>query len=184
MASTIGVIFGANFEKIVRDLLVEKGISGSSAKMLGAGEPSAKKAKYDKQKIYNEKRKEKPRKPQFSLNFQFNFGEEEEMQATSARFVRLRNMANLRSGRTNADFLQVLMDRYEGKILEKSKKKTMLLSRRTLLRPCSSFMLKGRSKQKISDVSGRPENWKDLLACRFYLPHTTLRTTSFADINR
>ena len=88
--------------------------------MLGAGEPSAKKAKYDKQKIYNEKRKEKPRKPQFSLNFQFNFGEEEEMQATSARFVRLRNMANLRSGRTNADFLQVVMDRYEGKTLEKS----------------------------------------------------------------
>ena len=74
--------------------------------MLGASEPSAKKAKYDKQKIYNEKRKEKPRKPQFSLNFQFNFGEEEEMQATSARFVRLRNMANVRSGRTNADFLQ------------------------------------------------------------------------------
>ena len=91
--------------------------------MLGAGDPSAKKAKYDKQKIYKEKRKEKPRKPQFSLNFQFNFGEEEEMQATSARFVRLRNMANLRSGRTNAHFLQVLMDRYEGKTLEKSTKK-------------------------------------------------------------
>ena len=90
--------------------------------MLGASEPSAKKAKYDKQKIYNEKRKEKPRKPQFSLNFQFNFGEEEEMQATSARFVRLRNMANVRSGRTNADFLQVLMDRYEGKTIEKSEK--------------------------------------------------------------
>ena len=41
------------------------------------------------------------------------------MQATSARFVRLRNMANLRSGRTNADFLLVLMDRYEGKTLKK-----------------------------------------------------------------
>ena len=91
--------------------------------MLGAGEPSAKKAKYDKQKIYNEKRKEKPRKPQFSLNFQFNFGEEEEMQATSARFVRLCNIANLHLGRTNADFLQVLMDWYEGKSLEKSTKK-------------------------------------------------------------
>ena len=45
------------------------------------------------------------------------------MQATSARFVRLRNMANLRSGRTNVDFLQVLMDRYEGNTLEKSTKK-------------------------------------------------------------
>lgn len=87
-------------------------------KMLGAGEPSAMKAIYDKQKIYKEKRKEKTRKPQFSLNFQFNFGEDK-MQATSARFVRLRNMANLRLGRTNADFLQVVMNQYEGKTLEK-----------------------------------------------------------------
>ena len=57
------------FQKIARDLLVNKGISGSGSreKILGAGEPSAKKAKYDKQKIYNEKRKEKRRKPQFSL---------------------------------------------------------------------------------------------------------------------
>ena len=31
------------------------------------------------------------------------------------RFVRLRNMANLRAGRSNADFLQALLDRYEGK---------------------------------------------------------------------
>ena len=110
------------FKKIAWDLLVNKGISGSGEKMLGAGEPSAKRAIYHKQKIYNEKRKEKPRKPQFNLNFQFNFREEEEMQATSARFVRLRNMANLRSGRTNADFLQVVMDWYEGKTLEKSTK--------------------------------------------------------------
>ena len=67
------------------------------------------------------------------------------MQATSARFVRLRNMANLRSGRTNADFLQVLMDRYEGKTVEKSKeKKTIFLSSGTLLSLSSSFMLKGR----------------------------------------
>ena len=36
------------------------------------------------------------------------------MTATNERFVRLRNMANLRSGRTNADFLIALMDRYEG----------------------------------------------------------------------
>ena len=83
--------------------------------MLGLGEPSAKKAKCDQQKVYNERRKEKPRKPQFSLNFQFGFGEEEEMRATNERFVRLRNMADLRSGRTNADFLIALMDRYEGK---------------------------------------------------------------------
>ena len=37
------------------------------------------------------------------------------MRATSERFVRLGNMADLRSGRTNADFLIALMDRYEGK---------------------------------------------------------------------
>ena len=83
--------------------------------MLGLGEPRAKKAKCDQQRVYNERRKEKPRKPQFSLNFQFGFGEEEEMRATNERFVRLRNMADLRSGRTNADFLIALMDRYEGK---------------------------------------------------------------------
>ena len=46
----------------------------SQNKMLGnQAEPFAEKAKYEKQKLYNEKRKEKPRKPQFSLNFQFNF---------------------------------------------------------------------------------------------------------------
>ena len=47
--------------------------------MLSLGEPCAKKSKIEKQRLYNEKRKEKPRKPQFSLNFQFEFGEEEEM---------------------------------------------------------------------------------------------------------
>ena len=36
------------------------------------------------------------------------------MRATNERFVRLRNKANLQSGRTNADFLIALMDRYEG----------------------------------------------------------------------
>ena len=82
--------------------------------MLGFGEPCAKKAKCDQQKVYNEKQKEKPRKPQFSLNFQFRFCEEDEMRATNERFVRLRNMANLRSGQTNADFLIALMDWYEG----------------------------------------------------------------------
>ena len=44
------------------------------------------------------------------------------MRASKERFVRLRNMVNLPSGRTNAHFLQVLMDRYEGinpKILKK-----------------------------------------------------------------
>lgn len=83
--------------------------------MLGTGEHCAKKAKYDLQRKYNERRKEKPRKPQFSLNFQFNFGEEGEMRETNKRFVGLRNMANLRAGRSNADFLQALLDRYEGK---------------------------------------------------------------------
>ena len=83
--------------------------------MLGVGEPCAKKSKRDQQRVYNERRNEKPRKPQFSLNFQFGFGEEEEMRATNERFVRLRNMADLRSGRTNTDFLIALMDRYEGK---------------------------------------------------------------------
>ena len=89
--------------------------------MLGLGEPCAKKAKCDQQKLYNKKRKEKPRKPQFSLNFQFGFGEEEEMTATNERFVRLRNMANLRPGRTNADFLIALMDQYEGLTGESAK---------------------------------------------------------------
>ena len=86
--------------------------------MLGeiySGEPRAKKAKCDQQKVYNERRKEKPRKPQFSLNFQFNYGEEEEMRAINKIFVRLRNMADFRPGCTNADFLVALLDRYEGK---------------------------------------------------------------------
>ena len=74
-------------------------------KMLGnQAQPSAKRAKYEKQKLYNEKRKEKPRKPQFSLNVQFNFSEEEEMRATNDRFVWLRSMASLRSSQMNADF--------------------------------------------------------------------------------
>ena len=72
--------------------------------------PCVKKAKCNQQRVYNERRKEKPRKPQFSLNPQFGFGEKEEMRATNERFAGL-----LRSGRTNADFLIILMDRYEGK---------------------------------------------------------------------
>ena len=43
------------FQKITKNLQVNKGRSGSSEKILGAGKPSAKKAKYDKQKIYDEK---------------------------------------------------------------------------------------------------------------------------------
>lgn len=82
--------------------------------MLGDGEPSTKKARFEKQRVYNEKRKEKPRKPQFSLNFQFDFGEEKELEAIQKRFVRLRSLANLRSSRVNADFLTLLLDRYEG----------------------------------------------------------------------
>ena len=89
--------------------------------MLGLGEPCAKKAKCDQQKVYHEKRKEKPRKPQFTLRFQFGFGEEEEMRATNERFVGLCNMANLRSGRTNADFLIALIDWYEGLMGESEK---------------------------------------------------------------
>ena len=45
--------------------------------MLGYGEPCTKKSRFEQQRVYNEKRKEKPRKPQFSLNFHFNYGEEE-----------------------------------------------------------------------------------------------------------
>ena len=83
--------------------------------MLGLGEPCAKKSKIDQQRIYNERRKEKPRKPQFSLNFQFDFGEKIVMKETQDRFVRLRIMAeNLRPGHTNADFLTALLDAYEG----------------------------------------------------------------------
>ena len=81
--------------------------------MLGVGEAQSKKPKYEQQKKYNERRKEKPRKAQFSLNFQFNFSEEEEMRATKERFVRLQSMANLPPGPRNADFLQNLLDRYQ-----------------------------------------------------------------------
>ena len=91
--------------------------------MLGTGEPCTKSAKLERQKAYNERRKLKPRKPQFSLNFQFNSGEDEEAKATNERFIRLRNMANLRSSRTNADFLQALMDHYEGITQESPKEK-------------------------------------------------------------
>ena len=86
--------------------------------MLGeiySGEPRVKKAKCNQQKVYNERRKEKPRKPQFSLNFQFNYGKEEEMRAINEIFVQLRNMADFQPGHTNADFLVALLDRYVGK---------------------------------------------------------------------
>ena len=89
--------------------------------MLGFSEPCAKKAKYDQQKVYNNKRKDKPPKPQFSLNFQFGFGEEKETKATNEIFVRLRNMVKLHSGRSNADFLIALMDRCEGLTGESAK---------------------------------------------------------------
>lgn len=83
--------------------------------MLGAAEPCAKKAKYDLQRNYNKRRKEKPHKPHFSLNFQFHFRKEGEMRETNGRFVRLLNMANLQPGSSNANFLRVLLDWYEGK---------------------------------------------------------------------
>lgn len=79
-------------------------------KMLGAAEPCAKKAKYDLQRNYNKRRKEKPHKPHFSLNFQFHFRKEGEMRETNGRFVRLLNMANLQPGSSNANFLRVLLD--------------------------------------------------------------------------
>ena len=83
--------------------------------MLGLGKPCAKKSKIEQQRIYNERRKEKPRKRQFSLNFQFDFGEKIVMKDTQDRFIRLCNVAeNLRPGHTNADFLTALLDAYEG----------------------------------------------------------------------
>lgn len=72
--------------------------------MLGFGEPCEKKAKCDQQKIYNEKRQEKP---QLSLNFKFVFCKDEKMRATNERFMRLCNITNLQPGRTNADLLSV-----------------------------------------------------------------------------
>lgn len=82
--------------------------------MLGIGEPCVKRSKIEKQRFYNAKRKEKPRKPQFSLNFQFDFGEEEEMKAIQERFVRLRSkVVDRRSGCMNADFLRALLDNFE-----------------------------------------------------------------------
>ena len=83
--------------------------------MLGLGEPCAKKSKIEQQRLYNERRKEKPRKPQFSLNFQFDFCERELMKEIQDRFVRLRSMAdNLRPDHKNADFLMRLLDEFEG----------------------------------------------------------------------
>ena len=81
------------------------------------------------------------------------------MQDTSDRFVRLRNMANLRSGWTNAVFLQVVMDRYEGKKFEK-------LTEESDVAVQALFQLYAERQIKIKNF-----------------PHTTLRTTSLADMN-
>ena len=123
--------------------------------MFGSGDPSAKKAKVDQQKKYNEKRKEKPRKPQFSLNFQFNFGEEGEMKATNERFVQLRNMAKLPPGRTNADFLQALVDCYEGKALKPKQKQSVAVQANALLSLSFNFTLKWKSRKGIFSDNGR-----------------------------
>ena len=72
-------------------------------------EPSSKRSKM--QKVYNDRRG--PRKPRFTLDFQFNFGEHEEMKEVQERFVRLRNHSTARSGRANADFLIALLDSFE-----------------------------------------------------------------------
>ena len=66
------------------------------------GEPDLKYCKKERQKLYNKRRG--PRKPQFSLNFQFDFGEEDEMKAVQERFCLLRKNSTWRVGRANADF--------------------------------------------------------------------------------
>lgn len=76
--------------------------------MLGLGELCAKKAKCDQQKVYNEKRKEKPWKPQFSLNFQFGFCKEEEMRCATTQYGEFAIWAD------KWRFLIALMDQYEG----------------------------------------------------------------------
>ena len=114
--------------------------------MLGLGEPCAKKSKIEL-RINNERRKEKPRKPQFSLNFQFDFGEKKVMKETQDRFVRLRNMAeNLRPGHTNADFLTALFDANEGNRSRNAQRNQEL----------HSVSANDQTEEKAIDCQGRP----------------------------
>lgn len=84
-------------------------------KRIGLGEPCAKKSKIEQQRLYNECRKEKPCKPQFSLNFQFDCNEKELKKETQERFIRLHSIAdNLQPDHKNADFLMQLLDEFEG----------------------------------------------------------------------
>jgi len=79
----IAANYGAKFENL------EGFECKQIARKLGIAKPCVKRSKIKKQRFYNAKRKEKPHKPQSSLNFQFNFGEEEEMKAMQEGFVRL-----------------------------------------------------------------------------------------------
>ena len=85
-----------------------------------------------------QKRKERPRKPQFSLNFQYDFGEEDEMKRTQERFARLQNKVKVWSGRANADFFQALLG-----VMQSQKIQPCIQSqcRLVLQRPFFSFML-------------------------------------------
>lgn len=65
-------------------------------------------------------------------------------------------MADLKSGRTNVDFLIALMDRYEGKNGPNNKEMhSVEVSKRMLLNLSLSSMLKEKPKRATSSVSGR-----------------------------
>ena len=138
--------------------------------MLGFGEPCAKKSKIEKQRLYNEKRKEKPRKPQFSLNFQFEFGEEEEMKEIQERFVTLRNgmATKLRSSRVNADFLKALLDRFEGKDpqTEPSKPRSQSVSVQANATETVFELFAQREEEKVDFQCQWPGRELDAPACR------------------
>lgn len=71
------------------------------------------KAKYEQQKVYNKRRKERPLKPRSSLNIQFNFGKKE-MTVEQERLVGFCKATSLKSGHTNTDFLLEVMDSFRG----------------------------------------------------------------------
>ena len=76
------------------------------------------------------------------------------MRATNGRFIRLRNMADLRSVQTNANFLISLMDRYEGKNSPDNKEMHSVEVQEMPLNLSLSFMLKEKPKRPTSSVSG------------------------------
>ena len=136
--------------------------------MLGLGQPCAKKSKIEKQRLYNQKRKEKPRKPQFSLNFQLEF-REEEMKEIQERFVRLRNkmVTKLRSSRVNADFLKVLLDRFEGKDpqTEPSKPRSQSVSAQANATETVFELFSQREEEKVDVQCQWPGRELDVPAC-------------------